>query len=59
LLIKTKSDISEEFSKPDSKLRLIFATDAYGMGVDVADIKRIVHVGTPTNLESKFNKAFM
>ena len=52
--MQTKAAITLEFVKLDSKIRLIFATEAFGMGVDVPDIARIIHVGTPTNLECKF-----
>jgi superfamily II DNA helicase RecQ len=34
-------------------VRLWFATDAYGMGTDVRDLRRIIHIGPPMNLESE------
>ena len=37
-------------------IRLLFATEAYGMGIDVSDIRHIVHVGPPNNIESMFYK---
>ena len=40
---------------PNSTLRLLFATEAYGMGTDAPDIKRVVHFGPPASLESKNN----
>merc|ERR1712062_148732 len=33
-------------------LRLLFATEAYSMGTDVADIKQIIHIGPPSTLET-------
>ena len=36
-------------------IRLLFVTDAYGMGTDVHDIRRIMHTGPPMSLESKSN----
>ena len=50
-MLKTKTSIYEEFRKHGSKIRLLFATEAFGMGVDVPDVQHIVHVGSPTNLE--------
>ena len=49
-MLKTKTSINEEFRKPGSKIRLLFAAEAFGMGVDVPDVQRIVHVGPPINL---------
>ena len=37
----------------DSDIRLLFATDVYGMGTDGPDVRHIVHVGPPTSLEGK------
>ena len=34
-------------------IRLLFATEAYNMGTDAPDIKKIVHFGVPGSLESK------
>lgn len=39
--------------QPDSDLRLLFATEAYSMGTDAPDIRRIVHAGPPHSLESE------
>ena len=42
-MLKTKTSIYEEFRKPGSKIRLLFATEAFGMGMDVPDVQHIVH----------------
>jgi len=34
----------------------VFATEALGMGVDISDIRRIIHIGPPYSIES-MNKA--
>lgn len=34
-------------------IRLLFATEAYGMGTDSSDIRRVIHVGPPATIESK------
>lgn len=39
------------FAKPDSKLRLIVATSAFGLGVDIPDIQRVIHWGIPSDVE--------
>ena len=31
------------FSRKDATLRLVIATTAFGMGVDIADVRRILH----------------
>ena len=39
-------------SKPESPLRVIIATVAFGMGLDSPDIRRIIHWGIPADIES-------
>ncbi len=34
-------------------IKLLLATEAFGMGVDVRDIERVVNAGPPCTLESK------
>ncbi|XP_052058943.1 uncharacterized protein LOC127699228 [Mytilus californianus] len=46
-----KDHVLEEFPKNNSKLRLVFATVAFGMGVDIPDIDYVVHWGAPRGLE--------
>lgn len=41
----------EEFSKLDSKLRVIFCTSAFGLGVNVPDIDMIINWGAPRSVE--------
>ena len=40
-----------EFCHTDTKLRLIIATCAFGLGIDCTDIARIIHLGPPNTLE--------
>ena len=40
-----------EFCRSDTKLRLIIATCAFGLGIDCSDIARIIHWGPPNTLE--------
>ena len=39
------------FTKP-SQLRLVIATVAFGLGIDCPDVREIIHVGTPEDVES-------
>ncbi|XP_053383956.1 uncharacterized protein LOC123534117 [Mercenaria mercenaria] len=51
-----KTAIVEEMAVTDkqaSSIRILVATEAYGMGMDVSDIRNIVHVGPPSTLECK------
>lgn len=45
-----KADIASRMGKQNASLRLLLATEAFGMGVDVADIRRVVHIGVPHTL---------
>ena len=47
--------ILTSLQKPDEEcnIRLIFASVALGMGADLTNIKRVVHAGPPSTLESK------
>ncbi|CAG2201777.1 unnamed protein product [Mytilus edulis] len=33
-------------------LRLLYATEAYGMGIDVPDVRHVVHIGPPSTMET-------
>ncbi len=47
-----KSKIVKNFKKQDSPLRLVIATIAFGMGIDCCDVREIIHVGPPEDIES-------
>ena len=42
-----KEHILKELVHPCSNLRVVFATVAMGMGVDIPAIKNIIHIGPP------------
>ncbi|KAH7308925.1 ATP-dependent DNA helicase [Stachybotrys elegans] len=42
-----KNAIYDEFSKPDSKIRIMVATESLGTGVDLSDVTRVVQYGFP------------
>ncbi len=48
-----KDVITASMRKTDSKLRLLFAMEAYGMGADAPNIRNVFHIGPPNTLESK------
>jgi superfamily II DNA helicase RecQ len=45
--LNDKNTIYDEFSKADSKIRIMVATESLGTGVDLSDVKRIVQYGFP------------
>ena len=45
-----KSQIVEYFGR-DSCLRILIATVAFGMGLDCPDVRQVIHLGAPDNIE--------
>ena len=41
-----------QFTSPNSTLRIVIATIAFGLGVDCPDIRKIIHLGAPEDAES-------
>jgi len=50
-----KKDIQDEFK--DGRLRVIVATNAFGMGVDKQDVRLVVHADIPGSLENYLQEA--
>ena len=48
-----KQTIAHDMSSRESDTRLLLATQAYGMGVDTPDLRRVIHAGAPSALEGK------
>ena len=46
-----KNQILKSFTSPTSPLRVVIATIAFGMGIDCPDIRQIVHLGPPDDIE--------
>lgn len=44
-----------DMASSEGQIRLLFATEAYSMGVDAPDISRVVHAGAPATMESKWD----
>ncbi|XP_062588593.1 bifunctional 3'-5' exonuclease/ATP-dependent helicase WRN-like, partial [Saccostrea cucullata] len=53
---KMKLQIVSELSKPQPKLRLVFASVALGMGLNAPSISQIIHFRPPTTLEKYFQE---
>lgn len=45
-----KDRIIGEFPKCDSKVRCLISTIAFGMGVQIPDVRLVIHFGAPDNL---------
>ncbi|CEL58708.1 Bloom syndrome protein homolog OS=Drosophila melanogaster GN=mus309 PE=1 SV=1 [Rhizoctonia solani AG-1 IB] len=52
--VDCKNEILLDFTRPGSegKLRIILATDAFGCGIDIPDIHRVINLGTPTSADN-------
>lgn len=46
-----KEEILSHIVKTDSPLRILIATIAFGMGMDIPDIRQIIHYGVPGSAE--------
>ena len=51
-----KELILTELSSPASKIRVVFATVAMGMGVDIPSIRNVIHVGPPRTIREYFQE---
>lgn len=47
ITVEHEREVAQEFPKPASRLRCIVSTIAFGMGVDIPDVRYVVHWGTP------------
>lgn len=51
-----KEQILTELATPTSKVRIVFATIAMGMGVDIPSIRKVIHVGPPRTIREYFQE---
>ena len=47
-----KANILQEIKSEKSRIRVIFATTALGMGVDARNVNHVIHIGPPSSIES-------
>lgn len=50
-----KDQVLADF-KNDTDLRVLFATKAFGMGIDIKDIRKTIHYGLPSSMESLYQQ---
>jgi ATP-dependent DNA helicase RecQ len=53
----TKKDITLEFVKISSSIRVMISTIAFGMGVEVPDIRHVVHWGPSSSTINYWQEA--
>lgn len=41
----------KSFKNPSSPLRIVIATIAFGLGVDCAEVRKVIHLGPPSDVE--------
>ena len=54
LAYKEKKKIQEEFKS--GKLDIVVATNAFGMGIDVSDIRHVIHYDIPPSIEEYYQE---
>ena len=53
---KMKEEILEQLNFQSSKIRVVLATIAFGMGVDIRSIRQVIHIGPPRTIREYFKK---
>ena len=51
-----KEEILKQMSSEAGVVRVVFATVAIGMGVDIQDIRQIIHIGPPSSVKAYFQE---
>ena len=52
-----KHQIMESIVNPDGNCRVLFSTTAFGMGVDVPNIRKVIHFGSPADIDDYFQES--
>ena len=51
---KTRDAVQREFA--DGRLEIVVATNAFGMGIDRADVRAVIHLGPPGSIEAYYQE---
>jgi ATP-dependent DNA helicase RecQ len=51
-----KDVILKSLLVPDGVVRIVFATVALGMGIDLRDVNTVIHYGVPQSVEEYFQQ---
>ena len=54
---KMKETILKQLCSPDSKCRIVFATMALGMGVNIPSVREVIHIGPPRSVREYYQEA--
>ncbi len=54
-----KEMISRDMKKPDGHVHLLLCTEAYSMGTDAPDIRKVYHVGPAKTMEGNIILRFV
>lgn len=46
-----KKSVIEHFKKEQSTIRIVLATVAFGMGLDIKDVRQVLHISCPSEIE--------
>ena len=57
-MLAMKGKLLNEMRDPSSSLKLLFAIEAYSMRTDAPNIRRILHIGPPSSLDSELNTSY-
>ena len=47
-----RENILKSFTTPSTPLRLVIATSSFGMGIDCSDIRHVIHLSAPADIET-------
>ena len=54
---KMKETILKQLCSQDSKCRVVFATMALGMGVNIPSVKEVIHIGPPRSVREYYQES--
>ena len=54
---RNKDHVLQTFPQTDSLVRIIVATSAFGMGINIPDVRIVVHWGAPRTIESFYQES--